>query len=596
LQLPRTEALSQSKGVMRPGAAPTSAPERKLYYYDDIGAAIRLGTLVHGPGASELLGYATGHGQDANSAVFACLTKVCTAYTEAQPKVYRFPRDGGSPDVLPDHPLEVLLDEPNPHLTGIELRWWTQWALKVHGNAYWRKARAGNPDTGNVVELWPISPTLVAPITSREDRRRGIFISHYRWEYETGKFEDIPLHNLVHFRAGLDDYDHRLGVSGLRRLLRQVSTDEEATRFTDSLLRNYAVPGLVAKTDADLQQQDADAIKQKLSFSFGAGQRGNVAVLDNGMDVAQFGFSPEQMNLAALHRVPEERIAAVIGIPAIIAGLGAGLERSTYSNFREAREMFTEQDILPLYVADAAVINRHLKPDFTTDRRLQVQFDIAKMRALQEDEDARYKRLTEALSKGGITLNTYLSELGFPPEPNGDIYYLPTTIKPTKPEDLAKAPDPMPLPGAADGTDDPALADGRSGQRRLPPPGDAGDDEGQEQRSLPAGQRMTKARLRLRVLEGRQGAPADDPQQQKQQAIRPRIRPEEFPAFFEAMRELAVPALRDDVQAYLDGQKRRLQARVLADWRDPATADPATARAILPSADRLQRERQEGVG
>jgi HK97 family phage portal protein len=320
LQPPRTP-------LPAPGAATKTQPvlEQKLYYNTDVGAAIRLGTLVHGPGASELLGMAYGAGQAANSAVFACLSTICTAYTEAQPRVYRLPRDGGTPEVLPEHPLEVLLDEPNPALTGIELRWWTQWALKVDGNAYWHKARAGDGTTGNVVALWPRSPGTIAPITTKADRQRGVFVSFYRWEYETGKYQDIPPENVVHFRAGLDDYDLRLGCSALKRLLRQVSTDEEATAFTDALLKNYAVPGLVAQAQGDLDEATADAIKQKLSTKFGSGNQGNVAVLDNGMTLASFGFSPQQMDMKTLHRVPEERIAAVLGVPAIVAGLGAGL-------------------------------------------------------------------------------------------------------------------------------------------------------------------------------------------------------------------------------------------------------------------------------
>lgn len=494
-QLPRTEALGQNKATPPP-------TERKLYYWPDIGAAITLGTLVHGPGASELLGAATGHSQDANSAVFATLMAICNAYSAAPLRVYER-TSKGSPEIVPEHPLELLWRRPNRHMTGKELAWWVQWAKHVHGNAYFRKVRAGNPDTGNVIELWPVSPTVIAPVTTREDRRRGAFISYYKWEYETGKFAELAPEQVVHYKFGIDDYDHRLGVSPLKRLLREVLTDEEATRFTEALLRNFAIPGMVATTQGDLSEAEADEIKQKLSMKFGSDQRGNVAVLTEGMTVSQFGFSPQQMDMKILHNIPETRIAAVFGVPAIVVGLAAGLERSTYANVREAREMLFEQKILPDYEFDTARLDLQLLPDFTSDPKLFCAYDLLDVRALQEDENQRWARLTSSLQAGGITRNTYLNELGYDPEPDtDDVVYVPTSVKPTKPEDLAKEPEPVPMAegeGEGEGADQETLPDDRAGQRRLPAPRDD-EEEAERQRRLPA-------RERLRLLEQRQRRP-----------------------------------------------------------------------------------------
>lgn len=535
LQPPRT-------ALPAPAAATKTQPvvEQKLYYNTDVGAAIRLGTLVHGPGASELLGMAYGAGQDGNSAVFATLMAICNAYPAAPLRVYRRTTKG-SPEIVDNHPLEQLLRRPNPHMTGKELVWWMQWALHVYGNAYWRKVRAGNPLTGNVVELWPVSPATLEPRTTREDRARGMFISHYRHEYETGKYENLPVENVVHFKFGVDDYDHRLGTSPLKRLLREVMTDDEATKFTDNLLHNYAVPGLVAQTQADLDEATADAIKQKLSSKFGNGNQGNVAVLDNGMTMQQFGFSPQQMDMKALHNIPETRIAAVFGVPAIVVGLAAGLERSTFSNVREAREMLFEQKILPSYEFDAARLDLQLLPDFATDPALFCAYDILDVRALQEDENQRWTRLTASLEKGGITRNTYLNELGYDPETDEDVIYVPSSVTPTKPEDLAAPPEPAPAP-------DQQATDGQA--------------------------TGTTGRGRLRLVGN--GSKAS--------AIQPQLTPRDFPELFDALRALAEPALTDELDAYLDNQRQRIKARLLADATDSGTADPDTARAALPRA------------
>jgi HK97 family phage portal protein len=398
--------------------------EQKLYYQQDIGAAIMMGTLVHGPGATDLINGV--YSSDGNSAVFSCLNAIATAFPEAPMRMYRAADDPGSRDLIPDHSMQGLLDRPNPFMSPQVLWYWIQWAKHCDGNAYVRKLRNGNPDTGNVVQLWPISPRLIEPKTVKGS---GEFISFYRYHYDPGHWEDIPPHNMIHFRLGINDADHRLGLAPLKRLVQEVATDQEATRFSDALLRNYGIPGLVVQVPEgnSMNADQARDLKQSIIAGFGNDNRGNVGVLTQGATMSQFGFSPEVLNLTAIHRLPEERISAVLRVPAIIAGLGAGLDRATYANFKEAREMFTESTILPLYQFDAGTINSQLKPDFTNDPRVYAAFDITDLRALQEDENAKYTRLNIGVTGGWIDPDEARADVGLPPRG-----VQPTAIQPGK--------------------------------------------------------------------------------------------------------------------------------------------------------------------
>ncbi len=124
--------------------------------------------------------------------------------------------------------------------------------------------------------------------------------------------------------------------------------------------------------------------------------------------------------MSVLHRIPEERISAVLGVPAIVAGLGAGLDRSTYSNSREMAEWFTERKLIPQWRSDAAKLNVSLLPDFTSNRLFFVEFDITNVRALQEDMDAKYTRLQLAVGKPWMTINEARSEIGMDAVDGGD--------------------------------------------------------------------------------------------------------------------------------------------------------------------------------
>lgn len=386
---------------------PAVPAERKAYpYIDDIRAVI-VPTLVSGPGLSDR------PANDSNSAVFACLQVIATALSEPPLRVYRV--NAGERVEQDNTPLGDLLAHPNPHLSLSALLAYVSNCLHIDGNAYWRKLRAGNPETGNVVELWPISPTRMELKTERGSKD---FISSYRYHKGPARYDDIAPANIVHFRMGLDDRDHRLGCSPLKRLAREVSSDDQATRYADRLLANFAAPGLSVEFDKDTQSIDkdvADEIKARIQATYSGDNVGAVSVLSPGARLQSHGFSPEQMDMKTLHRVPEERIAAVLGVPAIVAGLGAGLDRSTYSNFAEAREAFTEMKLVPFWRSLSDTITMSLVPDFMSDRGISVEFMIDEVRALQDDQNAKAVRLQTYVSAGILDPDEARAEIGREP-------------------------------------------------------------------------------------------------------------------------------------------------------------------------------------
>jgi HK97 family phage portal protein len=389
-------------------ALPAPVAETKANWLIDDYRAVIVSPLIHGPGATEILnGY---RGSDGNSAVFACLNAIATAIAEPALKQYKLV--AGERVEQDAAPILELFARPNDFMTLDMLLAYVSNCLHVDGNAYWRKIRAGNEMTGNVVQLWPISPTRIEVRTNRDS---GDFISAYRYYLRPGRYEDVPPENMVHFRAGLDDRDHRLGCSALKRLTREVSSDEQATKYADRLLANFATPGLsvVFPPDASaLTQAQADEIKAKIQSQYSGDNVGAVSVMSPGAKLEAHGFSPEQMDLKVLHRVPEERIAAVLGVPAIVAGLGAGLDRSTYANFKEAREAFTEMKLLPFWRSLAAAISLQLLADFTSDRSMVVEFDVSEVRALADDENAKADRLVKLVAGGILDTNEARAEIG----------------------------------------------------------------------------------------------------------------------------------------------------------------------------------------
>jgi HK97 family phage portal protein len=354
-----------------------------------------------------------------NSAVGACLAAIATAIAEPELRVYR--ATPGERIELASTPLGDLLARPNPRFSMDMLLAYVAVSLHVDGNAYWRKLRSGHPERGNVVELWPVAPGAIEPITNSGS---DDFISSYRYTESGGLARPLSVENVVHFRYGIDDADHRFGASPLKKLIREISSDGQATRYADRLLANLAINGLSLSFDKEappIDQATADELKARIIAAYGGDAVGATAVLSPGATLTAIGFSPEQLDMKTLHRVPEERISAVLGVPAIVAGLGAGLDRSTYANVREAREMFTEQKLIPLWRSMAAEITLQLVPDFASDTSTLVDFDTSEVRALADDQSAQAERLKLLVETGILTIDEARAELGYEAMPEAPV-------------------------------------------------------------------------------------------------------------------------------------------------------------------------------
>lgn len=404
---------------------------------------------------------------DGNSAVFACLRALAYASIEAPLRVYKLDHKQER-EPLFESPILDLFELPHPELDLNEIRWWAAWARHIDGNAYVLKVRSGNLVQGTPVELWPISPTRMRPHTERGSDN---FIDWYELDrYNGGPPQEIPIENVMHFKLGVDPYDTRKGISPLKRLIREIASDGEATRYADALLRNFGTPGLVAKLPAEtmLSPKQIEELKANISQSFGGENRGRVGVLSGGADMTQFGFSPDQMNLKQLHDVPETRIAAVMGVDPLVARLGVGLEQtSNYASARQVRENFTELTIVPLWVMDESKWNRKLKVDFTDDRTIVIAHDLSAVRSLQEDENAKHLRIREDFKAGVITREMALRALGYDSTlPDDDILAVPSGLTYVRVGDATTDPTLTPpalppAPPGAPGTQPPARPGGK---------------------------------------------------------------------------------------------------------------------------------------
>ncbi len=361
-----------------------------------------------------------------NSAVVACLNVLATSFAEPRPLVFTDTEDGDQ-EVVRKHPLSKLLERPNPFTSGNLLAHYMVVALSAYGDAYLYKNR--NSD-GNVVQLIPLMPNLVEP-KGDEDT----LITHFKYAPHGGLGGNsivVPTNDIVHIRNGIDPNNHRRGFAPLKSVLREILGDEAAGQYAAALLHNMAVPGVILSPKDDSMggpsKEEAEAISAMYKQKFGGKNRGAPMILSGSMNVEVVSFSPDQMNLTELRKLPEERVSAVLGVPAILAGLGAGLDAATYNNTRELREFFTEQKLVPLWKSVASELTHQLlRKDFDNDD-LYVKYNLDDVRALSQDKDDIYKRMNTAVQGGWITIAEARKQAGLNTDETHELYLRPMNM------------------------------------------------------------------------------------------------------------------------------------------------------------------------
>lgn len=383
-----------------------------------------------------------------NSIVEACIGWIQRTFPEAPVRIVSINAQG---EEVPqdDHALKLLLDTPNPFYPG-ELLWSATLADRTaDGNAYWLKVRSG---AGRVVQLWWVPHTMMEPKWPDNGTE---FISHYEYTPDVTPIR-IDTADVVHFRWGLDPRNPRKGCSPLKSLLREIFTDDEAGNYTASMLRNTGVPPVVISPgkDAKPTQDELEEVKNTYVQRTTGDQRGMPIVMRGETSIQVLGFNPQQMDMRMARRVPEERVSAVLGIPAAVVGLGTGLENTKVgATMAQMREQAYESNIIPTQRLMGAELRTQLLPDFGDVRKLRLEFDLSQVRVLQADQNDLHTRAREDLNAGGVTVNEFREMIDLEPldGPAGDVLYVPIGVTPTHPDEMMAAPAPAAPPPSLPG-------------------------------------------------------------------------------------------------------------------------------------------------
>ena len=327
-----------------------------------------------------------------NGLVYACVREKATSIAEAPLQVGTTNEDG---DFEPDEKHELLsLFYANPNYSYTELMELLVARLELTGANFFLLSPFQNRDgTGQITPL----PTNIVEV-----KTDGPEILGYKITTDKTPRPIVPDEMCSHMY--LDPNKLHSFISPLAAAVNEVQIDEERQRMTKEIMVNKQIPGLILKATGVVNEPQRKLITESLDASIGreGGNRARPLFLPKGIDVSEVTGGGHDIDFSALNALTETRICMVYQVPPIIIGSKAGMDRSTFSNYAEARKSFYFETINPLWAFIASGLTRCI---IDTATGLEFRFDTSGVKELQKDLVAITKTAEEAYTAGLITRN-----------------------------------------------------------------------------------------------------------------------------------------------------------------------------------------------
>jgi HK97 family phage portal protein len=246
------------------------------------------------------------------------------------------------------HPLEVLLDAPNPYMSRFELVEQTVGMLELTGDAFWFLA---GDASGVPSEIWPLRPDRVsiAPDTER-------YVKGYLYEIDGQRIPLLPA-EVVHFKRWHPANDY-YGLSALEAARLAVSSDKAMAEWNhNTFSQENGVPAGIVSIKNQVSDADYERIKREWRQTYGGPQRRTAFLRGDTVSWENIGLNHNELDFLKGRQAHRDEILNIFGIP-----VGLVSENATEANATVAERQFIERTLWPKLVRIAQKITQELLP------------------------------------------------------------------------------------------------------------------------------------------------------------------------------------------------------------------------------------------
>lgn len=361
--------------------------------------------------------------------LYASTNRRAAALASLPIRVYR--EVGGERELLDDHWLYRLIDQPNSYSTGEVFRRDIYGDYGLNGNAFVEVLGPGLPGRVRPLSLVRLHPERVEILTSRSG------IAGYAYDTDDRQVIISP-DRVLHLRGpSFGDGPSRLfyGVGVVEPLHNELEAEFQAIlRAGEAARRGRPDVILSPKSGRTWTPDQRKAVKERYDQLTREGG-GAIAASDEA-EVKPLSWSPRDMEFGQLREANRRAIIAVTRTPPV----ALGLETANFATAREQDAQFWQSLLDDARLVDACIYTRLLR--LAGEQDTYAEHDVSGVRALQSWRTEATARVTQ-LYFAGVPLEVALESEGL--------------------EDVAaamRAAKPVPSPKPAEPADEDGAADG----------------------------------------------------------------------------------------------------------------------------------------
>ena len=194
----------------------------------------------------------------------------------------------------------------------------------------------------------------------------------------------------------------------------------DALKFNRNFFKNYAMPDVIFTTEETMSDDEVEDFYERWEKRYrGPGNAHRPAIASFIKDiktVSNVGFSQREMEFVLGLRWSLEDVSRVYGVP---LPLLSDYQQATFANINTAERLFWRNTMIPEMKFLEEQLNEKLLPRLGYSD-LRVEFDLADIEALREDQDNRVEREAKLLDRGVLTINEVRRQRNLPDVPWGD--------------------------------------------------------------------------------------------------------------------------------------------------------------------------------
>jgi HK97 family phage portal protein len=374
---------AQAKMLIKSVSIPQAAPDWKLFAKKDSKWDIET---------------AINEGYNASAAVYTCVEKRAKLVSSAPWCVKRKLQDG-SYEALPEHPLQKLIDTPNPGTSWLEVMYEVSQQLDLAGNAYLSEIKAGV--NGYPTQLWLLPSQYIKIKPGNVE-----LIDRYEYQETSSTKFQIMADDMIQLKLP-NPNSRYFGQPTLMAAGRATDIDRESGIWQKNSLENRGVVDLHFEVPDTMQPDQIDALKLRIKEKQTGSANAREPLISSGK-IHQLGQNAVEMDFVESRKAVWSEICAVFGMSMSVLGF---TENVNLANGSEQQKALWVNSIIPMLELIKQQLNAQLASEFDN---VILDYDLSNIEALQQNFSEKLSN-AESLYRMGYTsaaINRRL-ELGF---------------------------------------------------------------------------------------------------------------------------------------------------------------------------------------